>query len=70
MTVAFRGLAIVLAAGALAAFVGAVIAQAAVDDGTLPDGVSFVLWALTAILAAPALVALGYAEWARRQKGA
>ncbi len=66
LTVAFRGLAIVLATAALAAFVCAVIAQSAHDDGRLPVGVSFVLWSLLAILAAPALVALGYAEWARR----
>lgn len=67
LTVAFRGLALVLAAGALGAFVSAVIAQAGTDDGELPIGVSFVLWSLTAILAVSAGAALGYAEWVRRQ---
>jgi len=66
-TVAFRGLALVLAAGALAAFVCAVIAQVGTDDGDLPIGVSFVVWSLTAVLAVAAAAALGYAEWARRQ---
>jgi len=68
-TIAFRGLALVLATAALAAFVSAVIAQSSTDDGDLPEGVSFVLWSLTAVLALPALVALGYGEWARRQAG-
>ena len=67
MTVAFRGLALVLAAGSLAAFVAAVIAQAATDDGRLPIGVSFVLWSLMAVLAVAAAVAFGWAEWSRRQ---
>jgi uncharacterized protein (DUF952 family) len=67
LTVAFRGLALVLAAGALAAFIAAVIAQASTDDGRLPVGVSFILWSLTAVLALPAAIAFGYAEWARRR---
>jgi uncharacterized protein (DUF952 family) len=67
MTVVFRGLSLVLAAGALAAFVSAVIAQAAMDDGRLPLGVSFVVWTLMAVLAVSALVAAGYGEWARRR---
>ena len=67
LTLAFRGVALVLAAGTLAAFVGSVIAQAGTDDGDLPVGVSFVLWSLTGILALAGAAALGYAEWARRQ---
>jgi glutathione S-transferase len=67
MTIAFRGLAIMLAAGALAAFACAVSAQIATDDGKLPIGVSFVLWSVTAVLAVPAAIALGYAEWLRRR---
>ncbi|HEY3530055.1 MAG TPA: DUF952 domain-containing protein [Nocardioides sp.] len=66
--VAFRGLAIVLAAAALAAFGCAVVAQASTDDGRLPLGVSFVLWSLMAVLAVAALIALGYAEWAGRTR--
>src|SRR6188472_1226915 len=65
-TVVFRGLALILAAGALTAFVCAVIAQAGTDDGRLPIGVSFVVWSLTAVLAVAAAAALGYAELARR----
>ena len=57
LTQAFRGLALVLAVAALTAFVCAVIAQSATDDGRLPVGVSFVLWSLTVVLAAPALAA-------------
>jgi uncharacterized protein (DUF952 family) len=68
LAVAFRGLALVAAAGALAAFVAAVIAQAATDDGDLPLGVSFVLWSLTAVLAAAAAAAFGCAEWTRRRE--
>jgi uncharacterized protein (DUF952 family) len=66
MAVAFRGLALVLAAGALTGFVAAVIAQAGTDDGDLPVGVSFVVWSSTAVLAVAAAAALGYAEWVRR----
>ena len=66
-TITFRGLALVLAAGALTAFVCAAIAQSSADDGDLPDGVAFLLWSVLAVLAVAALVALGYAEWARRQ---
>lgn len=66
-TIAFRGLALVLTTAALTAFVCAVIAQSRTDDGDLPDGVAFLLWSVLAVLAVPALVALGYAEWARRQ---
>jgi uncharacterized protein (DUF952 family) len=65
-TVVFRGLALILATGALTAFVCAVIAQAGTDDGRLPIGVSFVVWSLTAVLAVAAAAALGYAELARR----
>jgi hypothetical protein len=39
------------------------------DDGRLPVGVSFVVWSLMAVLAASALAAMGYAEWARRRTG-
>ncbi len=67
LVLAFRGLTAVLTSAALAAFVCAVIAQARTDDGDLPVGVTFTLWSLAAILAVPALVALGYAEWARRR---
>lgn len=67
VTVAFRGLAIVLAAGTLAAFIGAVIAQSDTDGGDLPVGVSFVLWTLTGALAAAAIAAWAYAEWAGRR---
>jgi uncharacterized protein (DUF952 family) len=66
-TVSFRGLALVLAAGALAAFGCAVLAQSRTDDGELPVGASFVLWSLLVILAVTSLVALAYAEWTRRQ---
>jgi uncharacterized protein (DUF952 family) len=67
-TVAFRGVALVLAAGAITAFVCAVIAQSSADDGgDLSDGVAFLLWSVLAVLAVAALSALGYAEWARRQ---
>jgi uncharacterized protein (DUF952 family) len=67
-TLAFRGMALVLASAALTAFVCAVIAEAGTDDGDLPVGVSFLLWSLTAVLAVPALAALGYAEWVRRRQ--
>jgi uncharacterized protein (DUF952 family) len=67
MTVAFRGLALVVGTGALAAFVCAVIAQSETDDGNLPEGVSFLLWSLMAVLAVASVVSLGYAEWLRRQ---
>jgi hypothetical protein len=30
--------------------------------------VSFVLWSLVVVLGLPALLALGYAEWTRRQE--
>ncbi len=67
MTIAFRGLALVLAGGGLAAFIAAVIAQGRSDDGTLDHGVPFVLWSLAAALAASALAAIAYGEWLRRQ---
>lgn len=70
LTLAFRGLAIVLAAAALAAFTSAATAQSATDDHRLPVGVSFVLWSLTGVLAVAALVSFLYAEWARRREGA
>jgi hypothetical protein len=60
-------LAIALAAATLAAFIGAVIAQSDTDDGDLPVGVSFVLWTLTGALAAAAVAAWAYAEWAGRR---
>ena len=66
-TVAFRGLALVLVTAALTAFVCAVIAQSRTDDGHLPQGVSFVLWSLLAVLAVPSVFALGYGEWVRHQ---
>jgi uncharacterized protein (DUF952 family) len=67
ITVAFRGLAIILAAGTLAVFIGAVIAQSEIDDGDLPVGVSFVVWTLTGALAAAAAAAWAYAEWTARR---
>ncbi|HEX4471850.1 MAG TPA: DUF952 domain-containing protein [Nocardioides sp.] len=67
LTVAFRGVALVLATAALAAFGCAVTAQSVTDDGRLPVGVSFVLWSLMTALAVPALAAYAYAEWTRRQ---
>ncbi len=67
VTVAFRGLAIVLATGTLALFIGAVIAQSDTDDGDLPVGVSFVLWTLTGAVAAATVAAWAYAEWAARR---
>jgi uncharacterized protein (DUF952 family) len=67
LTTAFRGLALVLAAGAVALFIAAVLAQGQSDDGTLDDVVPFVLWSMTAALAASTLAAIGYGEWLRRQ---
>ena len=66
LTVAFHGLALVLAMGALVAGACAVAAQAATDDGRLPVGVSFVLWSLMGVLTLPAGVAYAWGEWARR----
>lgn len=66
LTVAFQGLALVLAAAALVAGGCAVAAQAATDDGRLPVGVSFVLWSLMGVLALPAGVAYAWGERARR----
>ncbi len=66
LTVAFHGLALVLAMGALVAGACAVAAQAATDDDRLPVGVSFVLWSLLGVLALPAGVAYAWGEWARR----
>jgi uncharacterized protein (DUF952 family) len=68
MVRAFRGAAVVLTSAALAAFGCAVAAQANQDEGRLPVGVSFVLWSVMAVLAVAALVAFGYAEWARRRE--
>ena len=67
LTLAFRGLAIVLGTAALVAFACAVTAQSATDSDRLPIGVSFVLWSLLAVLAVPAVAAFAYAEWLRRQ---
>lgn len=67
LTLAFRGVALVLVSGAVVAFACAVAAQSATDDDRLPVGVSFVLWSLLAVLAVPAAVAYAYAEWTRRQ---
>ena len=67
LTLAFRGVALVLAAAALTAFGCAVTAQSVTDDGRLPTGVSFVLWSVMAVLTVPALVAYAYAEWWRRR---
>jgi uncharacterized protein (DUF952 family) len=67
LVAAFRGLSLVLAVAAVVAFGCAVAAQSATDDDRLPVGVSFVLWSLLAVLAASALAAYGYAEWARRR---
>jgi uncharacterized protein (DUF952 family) len=69
VTLAFRGLAIVLGVAALAAFTCAAAAQSATDNGRLPIGVSFVLWSLMAVLGVTAAAALLYAEWARRSAG-
>jgi len=66
LTIAFRGLALVLAAGALVAFGCAVGAQVATDDGRLAVGFSYVLWSLMGVLGAPALVAFAWGEWVRR----
>src|SRR4051812_1180410 len=66
LTVAFRGLALVLAAGAVVALGCAVGAQVATDDGRMPIGISYVLWSLMGVLAAPALVAFAWGEWARQ----
>jgi uncharacterized protein (DUF952 family) len=65
LTLAFRGLALVLASGALVAFGCAVGAQVATDDGRLPVGFSYVLWSLMGVLGAPALVAFAWGEWTR-----
>jgi uncharacterized protein (DUF952 family) len=65
LTIAFRGLALVLAAGAVVALGCAVGAQVATDDGRMPIGISYVLWSLMGVLAAPALVAFAWGEWAR-----
>lgn len=67
MTVAFRGLALVLAVAALTTFICAAAAQANTDNGRLPIGVSFILWSLMAVLALAAAAAFGYAELVRRQ---
>jgi uncharacterized protein (DUF952 family) len=67
MTVAFRGVAVVLTCAALTAFSCAVIAQASSDEGDLAYEVAFAFWSLMAILAVPAVAALVYAEWARRR---
>jgi uncharacterized protein (DUF952 family) len=66
LTLAFRGLAVVLGTAALAAFTCAAAAQSAMDNDRLPAGVSFVLWSLMAVLGIAALTSLLYAEWARR----
>ncbi len=66
LTVAFHGLALVLAAAALVAGGCAVAAQAATDAGRLPVGVSFVLWSLMGVLTLPAGVSYAWAEWVRR----
>jgi uncharacterized protein (DUF952 family) len=66
LILAFRGLALVLAAGALVAFGCAVGAQVATDDGRLRVGFSYVLWSLMGVLGASALVAFAWGEWARR----
>jgi hypothetical protein len=65
-TRAYRAVAAIVGSAAFAAFWCAVVAQWATHDRRLPYGVSFVLWSLTVVLALPALVAVGYAEWARR----
>jgi uncharacterized protein (DUF952 family) len=65
ITIAFRGVALVLTTAAMTAFVCAVITQTATDDGRLPVGVSYVTWSLLAILGVSALAALAYAEWVR-----
>jgi uncharacterized protein (DUF952 family) len=65
LTAAFRGLALVLAAGALVAFGCAVGAQVATDDGRLTVGFSYVLWSLMGVLGASALVAFAWGEWTR-----
>lgn len=65
LTLAFRGVALVLVAGALVAFGCAVGAQVATDDGRMPVGISYVLWSLMGVLGAPALVAFAWGEWAR-----
>jgi uncharacterized protein (DUF952 family) len=67
LALAFRGLAVVLVGAGLTAFVCAVWAQAATDDGRLPVGVSFVLWSLLAVLAVAALCSGAWAEWVRRR---
>lgn len=67
LTVAFRGLGLVLGSSALTAFVAAVVAQSRADAGRVDPAVPFLLWSLLAVLTVPALAALGYAEWARRR---
>ena len=65
LTLAFRGLALVLLAAALVAFGCAVGAQVATDDGRLAVGFSYVLWSLMGVLGAAALVAFAWGEWVR-----
>ena len=69
LTVAFRGLALVLAAGALVALGCAIGAQVATDDGRMPVGISYVLWSLMGVLGSAALVAFAWGEWARLGSG-
>lgn len=67
LTVAFRGVALVVTAAALTAFASAAIAQSRSDDGRLSSAVPFLLWSAMAVLAVAAAAALAYAEWTRRQ---
>ena len=67
LTLAFRGLAIVLGAATLAAFTCAAAAQSATDNDRLPVGVSFVLWSLLAVLGVATLTAAVYGEWLVRR---
>jgi glutathione S-transferase len=64
-TVAFRGVGLVLGLAGLASFFAAALAASRVDDGSLPEGVAFLLWSLTVVLAVAAATAFGYGEWAR-----
>jgi uncharacterized protein (DUF952 family) len=57
--------ALVVGAAAVPALVMAIVAQVKVDDPGFSTGNALVLWAMVAVFAVPALVALGLAEWLR-----
>ena len=67
LTRVFRGIAVVLAAAAIALFSAASVAQGSVDDGRLSDDLGFLLWTLTVTVGVAAAAAFAVSAFIDRR---